>query len=139
MAKQDGGTLAFSLGGTVIACAREASLEDESVETDTTCAGDAVEDANHLRTRHTVEFRALIEVATPYVIPGFNTGSATLRTGETLAWAIKFESADTNGIVSCAGSRLARLRIEGSYDGVFQISGTLRAKGNAIVTDTTPN
>lgn len=131
MAKLTGKDLAFLIGGTAVAVARNWSLEDNSVNVESTAAGDDTVDRDHLRNDHTAEFDALLEIASPYVL----TGQSVI--GTKVAWVGKVVDSHTNGIVSST-SLMTRYRIEAAYDGMIQVSGTLQAAGVPLTWDTSP-
>lgn len=130
MAKRTGKDLAFTIGGTAIAVARGWSVEDNDVDVETTAAGDATVDRDSLRGDYTVEWDALLEIATPYVLP------TTVR-GTKVAWAAKIISSDANGLAASTG-KVKRFRVEAQYDGAVKTSGTIEAAGTAITYDLTP-
>ena len=131
MAKRTGKDLAFLIASTAIAVAREWSLEDEDINVDSTVAGEAIVDRDSLRGDYTVEFMALLEIASPYVIPN------TIR-GTKVAWAGKILASDAaGGLVSSTGL-CTRFRVRVPYDNVVEVSGTIRAAGTALTWDLTP-
>jgi hypothetical protein len=130
MAKRGTGNLAILIGGTVVPVGRGWTYEETSVNWDSTASGDGVMDRESLRKDFTVDYRALIEVANPYVLPGDVVGTK-------VAFACELISTDTNGIKS--GTALVdSFRIEATYDGGAEISGRLIAAGTAPATDTSP-
>ncbi len=131
MAKRTGKDLAFSIGGVTVAVMRDWDLETNDVDVESTAAGDATVDRDSLRSDFTVNFNALVEIASPYVL----AGQASL--GSKVAFVGRIVAADTNGIVA-GTAKLSRLRIGGAYDGLFTWAGTLIAAGTALTWDLTP-
>lgn len=130
MAKQATGNLAFLLGGVVVPVGRGWSYEETSVNWDSTAAGDGVNDRESLRKDFTVDYRALLEVAAPFVIPGDVVGTK-------VAFSCEVNASHANGLKS--GTALVdSLRIEAAYDGGIEISGRLIAGGTAPATDLSP-
>jgi hypothetical protein len=117
MARRDGGTMALSLATIAIPAMRRASLDVNDVEVNMTAAGDTVEVFNSLRDTYSLEWEALLEVATTYVIPGNAVGTET-------AWVLKTFAAEAGGIAS-GFSKINRFHIEAAYDGEVALSGTL--------------
>lgn len=136
MADRDGGLLALSIGGTVVPRVRRWSFEETDVDVDSTAGGDAVVKANSLRQNYTLEYEALLNAVSTYVLPGGTAASTTL-VGSSVAWVAKLVSTDTNGIATSTG-KINRFRIEAAYDQMVAISGTIGANGTAITYDTTP-
>jgi hypothetical protein len=136
MADVDGGTLSFSIGGVLVPRVRRWSFEQTDVDVDSTAGGDTVMKRNSLRTDYTVEYEALLFVASPYVLPGGTAASTTL-VGTEVAWVARVIGAHTNGIAISTG-KIGRFRIEASYDGMVAISGTIGGNGVAVTYDTTP-
>lgn len=136
MADRDGGALAFSIGGVTVPRVRRWSFEETDVDVDSTAGGDAVVKANSLRQNYTVEYEALLNVASPYVLPG-GTGASTTLVGTSVAWVARLVSGDTNGIAASTG-KVNRFRIEAAYDQMVAVSGTIGANGTAVTYDTTP-
>lgn len=130
MAKLTGADLAFTIATVAVAAMRTWSVEDQDVSVDTTAAGDAVVDTESLRGDYTVEFEALLEIASPYVLAGAVRGTK-------VAWAAKVVAAHTTGIVSATG-RVDRFRIAAAYDGVVALSGTIRASATPLTYDDSP-
>lgn len=124
MAKRTGKDLAFTLGGVVLKVARGWSVEDNDVDVETTAAGDATVDRDSLRGDYTVEWDALLEIASPYVIP------SALR-GTKAVWAARVVAGDTNPIANSTG-KVKRFRVEAQYDGAVKTSGTIEAAGTAL-------
>jgi hypothetical protein len=123
MAKLTGKDLAFTLAGVAISVPRGWSYEETDVDVDSTAAGDAWMDRDSLRGDFTVEVNALVQIATPYVLPTAIRGTKVAFTGKTV-------SSHTNNIIS-GTAKVGRFRIEGAYDGLFQIAVTLNAAGTA--------
>src|SRR5688500_18957996 len=124
MAKRSGANLAFLVAATAISVPRGWTFTHGVTSIDGTAAGDAVVDRIPLRGDYTVDFRALLEVTTPYVLP-------TASIGSVVAWSAEIVSGDTNGIVS--STRLfAQFRIEAAYDGAVEISGRIVGAGTAL-------
>lgn len=136
MADYDGGLLSFSIGGVLVPRVRRWNFEQNDVDVDATAGGDTVVKANSLRTNYTVEYEALLEVASPVVIPG-GSGASTTLVGTSVAWIGRLVSSHTNGIVASTG-KINRFRIEASHDGMVAISGTIGANGTVVTYDTTP-
>jgi predicted secreted protein len=130
MAKRTGKDLNFLLGGTAIAVARGWTYEENDVDVDTTAAGDAWMDRESLRGDFTVDWNALLEVASPYVLPTTVRGTKTTFSCELIG-------ADVNGIVA-GTAKVNRFRIEAAYDGAVQTSGTLNCAGTAPTFDLSP-
>lgn len=136
MADVDGGTLSLSIATVLIPRVRRWSFEQTDVDVDSTAGGDTVMKRNSLRTDYTLEYEALLEVASPYVLPG-GTGASTTLVGTSVAWAARVIGSHTNGIAVSTG-KIGRFRIEAAYDGMVAISGTINANGTAVTYDTTP-
>lgn len=130
MAKRTGADLAFTIATVAVSASRSWSVEDQDVAADTTAAGDPMMDSESLRGDYTVEYEALLTVASPYILSGAVRGTK-------VAWAAKIVAADLNGIVSSTG-RVDRFRIAAAYDGVVTIQGTIRAAGTALTYDPSP-
>jgi hypothetical protein len=130
MAKRTSGNLAILIGAVVIPVGRGWTVEETSVNVDVTAAGDTVMDRENLRKDFTVDWRALLEVASPYVLPADVVGTK-------VAFSCEIIAADANGIKS--GTALVdSFRIEATYDGAVELSGRLIAGGTALATDTSP-
>lgn len=130
MAKRATGSLAILIGATVVPVSRGWTVEQTSQNVDVTAAGDAVMDRESLRYDFVIDWRALVEVASPYVFPGDVVGTK-------VAFAAELVSSDVNGIKS--GTALVdSFRIEAVYDGAAEISGRLIAGGTALATDLSP-
>jgi len=130
MAKRTGKDLAFTIGGTAVALMREWSLDDDDVNVESTAAGDDTVDRDSLRGDYTVQFKGLLEIAAPYVIPSGVRGTK-------VAWVGKIIDSDTNGIASSTGL-VTKFSIKAPYDNVVEISGEIKAAGTAVSYDLSP-
>lgn len=118
------------IGGVAVAVGRGWTYTEEDVDVDSTAAGDAWMDSDSLRGRFTVDWRALLEIASPYVLPGNVRGTKA-------TFACHVVAADSNGIVSGTG-KVNRFQIEAAYDGMVEVSGSIGSAGTAPAIDTTP-
>ena len=143
MAKRVGATLSFLMAtNTVttptsvvaISVMRGWTYEETDVDVETTAAGDTYVDRDTLRGDFEINFNALLQIASPYVIRG---AEATTLRGQKVLFSGKILTADTNGIVS-GTAKFDSFRIEGRHDGTFEISGRMRSAGTAPTWNLTP-
>lgn len=130
MARREGGNLAFLIGAVLIPVARGWSVRENAVHADSTAAGDPVMHRTNIRKDHTIDFRALLEVAAPYVLPGDVVGTE-------VAWAAELIAADANGLKSGTGL-VDEFNIDTPYDGMVEITGRIICSGTALTTDLSP-
>lgn len=115
----------------LIPALREWTYREGTRSVDATAAGDSWDDTEALRGNYEFTFRALLEIASPYVIP-----AQGLR-GVKAAWVGEIIAADTNGLVSATGL-VEEVQVTTPYDGMVEITGRIVTGGTAVTWDLSP-
>jgi hypothetical protein len=130
MPRKTGGKIGILLAAQAIAAVRDWDYTEDDVDVDTTAAGDDWEDAESLRGKLVINGTALLQTASPYVIP------TSLR-GTKFACALKVENGDANGLLTVT-AKMSQIKVRARYTDAIEISFQLKTAGAAPVWDLTP-
>ncbi len=126
MARRTGATMVLSLGGTAIPVLRTAAFDHTDEEVDSTAAGDTAVAMTSLgRGKVGLDWGALLDVATTYVVPGNVVGTE-------VAYVLKTYSGETAGIAT-GTLKVNRFHIDAAYNDVVALSGTLGPGGSGVI------
>lgn len=130
--RRTGKDLAILINGVAIPVAREFTVVDRDMSANTTAAGDETENSESLRGTFDITWNSVLEVATPYVIPGNLRGQKVPFVGKLV------DTEGASGFVSCLFARVEEFQVTVPHDGEVKISGALKPAGYPLAWDTTP-
>jgi hypothetical protein len=131
MARRTGKDGNVLLATVIMPALREWSYREGTRSVDATAAGDDWDDTEALRGNFEVNARALLEIATPYVI------TASSIRGTKAAFVLEVLDTDANGLISGTGL-VEEVQVTTPYDGMVEITVRIVTGGTAPAWDLSP-
>jgi hypothetical protein len=131
MARRTGKDGNMLLSAVAIPALREWTYREGTRSVDATAAGDDWDDTEALRGNFEVTFRALLEIASPYVIP------AVGARGTKAAFVLEVLDTDAQGLIAGTGL-VEEVQVTTPHDGMVEITGRIVTGGTAPTWDLTP-